>query len=268
MENDDLIFEKATINKQDERKIGETPSSILVFDVNKGAILPQSSLTPIEAKNAAKRYGCIIPPVERSLPSILEKADPTHRSALDIKAIATSQKGYEIRGDSEKLKKFIKRPNYETFASFQDILDAFVYEFYVYDEAYLEIVRVADKISMFICPARYMYIKTNTMGRIVKYCYITNSGDITELEPYRGGELKNGVHYAVALKYYNTTSYYYGFPAYLFIEPCWKILLFVDSEYNSLEMTLLLEGIDCYRSMLSGENKTALNKYLSQNLGR
>lgn len=258
---------KVTVEKASEPKIGTLPGNVVIFDTSKGAIFPTSALTPPEAKNSAKRFGCLIPPVGRNLPSILEKADPTHRSALDIKAIATSQKGYEISGGNKALKKFIKKPNFETFMSFQDILDAFVYEFYVYDEAYLEIFRVADKINMFICPARYMYINVNTSGRIVKYCHITEGGDVTELEPYRGGELKNGVHYVVSLKYYNTSSYYYGFPAYLsateamlensFIRR-FGIKFFENDATPS--KALIITG-----ALLSGENKVAVNQYLASN---
>lgn len=254
--------------EQETRPLGAMPGSVVIFDTAKAKILPTSALTPPEVKNAAKRFDCIIPPVEKNLPSILEKADPTHRSALDMKAIATSQKGYTIEGGGDAFKKFIKKPNYETFLSFQDILDAFVYEFYVYDEAYLEILKVADRVSLFICPARYMYIKTNTQGRIVKYCHITSDGNVTELEPYRGGELRNGVHYAVHLRYYNTTSSYYGFPAYLsaieamlensFIRR-FGIRFFENDATPS--KALVITG-----AMLSNENKAALNNYLTSNL--
>lgn len=254
--------------QQEERPIGVLPANVTVFTVSKGKMTPVASFIPPEVKNAVRKLGCIYPPVDKSLPSTLEKADPTHKTALDVKAIATSQKGYSIEGGNKKFKNFVKKPNYDMFVALQDIIDAFVYEYYVYDEAYLEVFRIADRVSVFISPARYVYIKTNESGRIIKYCFISNAGDITELEPYRGGELANGVRYCVGMKNYNTSSYYYGYPAYLSAIEAMIENSFIRRfgiKYFENDATpskaLILSG-----AMLSTENKSALNTYLSNNL--
>jgi len=266
---EDSNFEIIEVGKSDSgRPIGQIPTGITVFTVAKGKMMPTASFVPPEVRNSATKLGCLFPPIERTLPSTLEKADPTHKTALDVKSIATSQKGYKYTGGGNKFKKFEKKPNYETFTPLQDIVDAFVYEYYVYDEAYLEILKIADKISMFICPARYIYTKVNEAGRIVKYCFITNGGDITEMEPYRGGELKNGIRYCVSMRNYNTTSYYYGFPAYMSAIEAMIENSFIRRfgiKYFENDATpskaLVLSG-----AMLSSENKQALNSYLSNNL--
>lgn len=241
--------------------------SITIFNTQKGKLAPTSALIPEEVKNSIKKMGCLIPPINRTLPVVLEKADPTHRSALDIKAIATSQKGYVYTGGGNKFKKFAKKPNIDTFNSLQEVIDAFTYEYYVYDEAYLEIIRIADKISIFIAPAKYVYVKVNASGRVVKYCYITNGGDVTEIEPYRGGELKNGVRYMVGMKQYNTTSLYYGFPAYFSaIEAMLENsfirrygIKFFDNDATPSK-ALVISG-----AILSKENKESISSYLTSN---
>jgi len=250
-----------------ERELGKLPLQVYTVDIAKRELYPTSALVPQEVRTTITKQDCLIPPIDRAFPSLLEKLDPTHKSALDVKSIATSQKGYHFTGDNRKFRDFIKKPNYDSFQSLQDILDAFVYEYYVYDEAYLEIVRIADKVSMFIAPARYLYLKINKQGRIIKYCYVTDTGDVTELEPYNGGELKNGVRYIVGMKVYNTSSYYYGYPAYMSaIEAIlensyirrYGITFFANDA--TPRKVLIMKG-----GMLSKEHKKEMQDYLKEN---
>jgi len=265
MEDSKITITNIAVEKSSISSSGS--GNIILFDTKKGKFSSNSGLVPQEVSNSIKKMGCLIPPINRSLPVVLEKADPTHRSALDVKAITTTQKGYEVLNPSKKVKRFIKKPSVDSFTSLQDILDAFAYEYYVYDEAYLEIIRIADRISMYIAPAQFIYIKTNDLGRVIKYCYITNQGNVTELEPYTGGELKNGVRYIVGMKNYNTTSMYYGLPAYFsaieamlensFIRR-YGIKFFENDASPS--KALIITG-----TTMSQENKVALTNYLSTN---
>ena len=250
-----------------DNNIQSIPDKVYIFNTAKRDILPASAAIPLEAKNALTQYGCVIPPIDRAFLPMLEALDPTHKSSIDVKSIATSQKGYKCSSNNRKLNTFLHKPNYDSFKTFQDIVDAFTYEFYVYDEAYLELIRIADRVSIFNTPVRYVYVKVNKQGRIDKYCYVTDDGEVVEFEPYNGGELKNGVRYLVGMRNYNTASYFYGYPAYMsaleaMLENSY-IRRYGTTFFNNNatpDKALILKG-----TLMSKENKESIKNYMTDN---
>ena len=87
------------------------PDKVYIFNTAKRDILPASAAIPLEAKNALTQYGCVIPPIDRAFLPMLEALDPTHKSSIDVKSIATSQKGYKCSSNNRKLNTFLHKPN-------------------------------------------------------------------------------------------------------------------------------------------------------------
>ena len=104
-----------------ERDLGKLPLQVYMVDIAKRELYPTSALVPQEVRNTITKQDCLIPPIDRAFPSLLEKLDPPHKSALDVISIATSQKGYHFTGDYRKSRDFIKNPNYDSFQALQDI---------------------------------------------------------------------------------------------------------------------------------------------------
>jgi len=185
-----------------------------IFDIEKRSISSVSGFMPPEAINSIKNYGCLVPPIKKMFHEVVERSNSTHKACLDIKSIATSQKGIQSVFGNKRVKALIDRPNYNAFNSFQEIVDAFVYDYYVFDEAYVEIVSIAGSVSIFHIPSKNVYVKIDKNGRVIKYCCLYQDGSVIEYEPYFGGSLENGVRYIAGFKNYNIKSYYYGYPSY------------------------------------------------------
>lgn len=176
-----------------------------------------------------KEHSLVKHPIDRYLLSSLSKVEPNHSAALDIKASTVARARWQIlNDDNNKINKFLKTPNLNLSDGLNDILYKLAYDFEVFDDAYLEVIKLSDDpndCAMYHVSARDIKIepikKDNGQiipGSVKKYHQVILSGGklFTQTwEPLRRNtKMIKGQKYMINLSGNSTTSSFYGEPVY------------------------------------------------------
>lgn len=203
--------------------------TVAVYDMNAGEISKATSSVPSEVTSILKTRKSIIEhPVNRYGLANLAEVDATHRACIEIKKSMIMGSGWQFLQSGHKtkmlqLKEWIEAPNDNAFETFENILENILDDNEVFGDAYIEFVKLGNRINIYQVSARDIYaqaaIKNRQMTKEVKRWYqIHPQHEPVEYEVYKKGmSIKNGVHYLVQVSFrtYSAKTSFYGVPNYI-----------------------------------------------------